>query len=152
MVRGLKTKAVKIMLFSSVSRCADIVCVGAVSTVRPIYSIIPIEKMPFHRKSTDDWPCFVSVLSLVRSSHVHQYSRLARICQDFLAKFFFSLSNPGAGCGGVRQNPGNARVLLDRPFLAFPRKILVQFLHPVQNQSVDFTRSLVVGTVAGVGN
>ncbi len=74
------------------------------------------------------------------------------MCQDFLAKFFFSLSNPGAGCGGVRLNLGCARVLLDRPFVAFPRKILVQFLQPVQNQTVDFTGPLVVGTVAGVGN
>ncbi|EGK83761.1 hypothetical protein D0A34_10820 [Microcoleus vaginatus PCC 9802] len=31
-------------------------------------------KMGSNRKSTDDWPCFVSVLLLVRSSHVHQYS------------------------------------------------------------------------------
>jgi hypothetical protein len=51
--------------------------------------------MLFNRKSTDDWPCFVSVLLLVRSSHVHQYSRLSKLCQYFLQKLFFESAVAG---------------------------------------------------------
>jgi len=51
--------------------------------------------MGFNRKNTDDWPCFVSVFLLVRSSHVHHSSRLSKVCQDFLQKFFAKSSERG---------------------------------------------------------
>ena len=107
-----------------------------------------ILKMPFHRKSTDDWPCFVSVLFLVRSSHVHQYSQLGRLCQYFLQKFFFE-SDAGAIDRGITfALQGFSR----SPAPTFTRNILFQFHQPVQNQSIDFLWPLVVGTMARVRN
>jgi len=41
------------------------------------------------RKGTDDWPCFVSVPSLVRSSHGSYYNPLISICHP-LKQIFFS--------------------------------------------------------------
>lgn len=105
--------------------------------------------MLFNRKSTDDWPCFVSVLLLVRSSHVHYSSRLSAACQYFLQNFFL---RAGFGSGKSSSNLVTARIAPDRPPRAFTLKILRQLSHPVQNQSVDCTGPFVVGTVARVGN
>jgi hypothetical protein len=98
--------------------------------------------MGFNRKNTDDWPCFVSVFFLVRSSHVHHSSRLSQPCQDFLQKFFFKSSERGNQSLETLSHKGDG----------YLENRSIQLGHPVQNQSIDFSGAFVVGTVACFGN